>query len=643
MKTLLKFFIAAVVMMGAIVSCTDKNEGPEGSTLELGVSPSAIMADGVSKATFTVTFDGDDVTEDAVIRMGGVALAGNEFTSDETGTFKFTAHYDGMVSNEVTVTVNEVVDLYLSVDNNVIRADGEHLAEFTVFYGGEDITDQMVPGGDLQICDPDGVCLAFPAFSTDTPAEYHYTAKLWDSSGDMPVLVAESNSVTITAIRVDGGLELMATKTALVNDGEDETVFTVFFNGDDVTEDAVIKLDGEVFDETMFSSEDEGTFTFTAEYNEQVSEPIVVTVYPVGELVFVVDKNVIMNDSRDEAVFTVVFNAEDVTDQATISVNGTGELSGNTFSSTTTGTYRFIAELDALTSDEITVVVQAWDAPPVYGDTFDADRALYKATMMHILTEVECGPCVTLKNNIVAAGPESRIVPIYLYESSSGNKVTSVIDPRDKPIKPIYVIYQKQLVDARYNFAINRGEGYPLSMIGMNNPSDRFVGYSSVDAIRAKCYEKITGPARTGIKVEPEVSNGRVNFTVSVGASIAGKYRVSAVLTEDGIVYAQYVGGGTDYNYVHNNVFRDYVSQGLLGVELGEMTKGQVETKNFSIAVNRETFKGGLPGQETYGPLYTRSNLSLVVYTLYNDGTTWVVENAMKVPIDQTTGFAYVN
>lgn len=117
------------------------------SGLVLSVDKESIVNDGEDTATFTVTFDGNDVTAESVIvnqTSGSVWAQGvHTFTSFSSGEYEFKASYDGMRSNmvKVAVTMEAVNPLVLTATRPRIAADGSDATSFKVMYEGEDVTD----------------------------------------------------------------------------------------------------------------------------------------------------------------------------------------------------------------------------------------------------------------------------------------------------------------------------------------------------------------------------------------------------------------------------------------------------------------------------------------------------------------------
>mgnify|MGYP002560932275 CR=1 FL=1 len=81
-------------------------ETPDGSGLKFSVDRNSIYKSGYDLATFTVKYDGIDVTEKSRIyeRVTGAFLKGNTFKTTQAGTYVFTAEYKGEVSEEIEVT-----------------------------------------------------------------------------------------------------------------------------------------------------------------------------------------------------------------------------------------------------------------------------------------------------------------------------------------------------------------------------------------------------------------------------------------------------------------------------------------------------------------------------------------------------------
>ena len=115
------------------------------SSLTLSVDAETIVSNGLGKATFTVTYEGEDVTATSTVTnvtLGEEYAQGvNEFVSPNyVGEFEFTAKYRNLTSNTVKVTVEAApaAELRLVVDKPRLQS-GESAA-FTVLDKGTDVT-----------------------------------------------------------------------------------------------------------------------------------------------------------------------------------------------------------------------------------------------------------------------------------------------------------------------------------------------------------------------------------------------------------------------------------------------------------------------------------------------------------------------
>lgn len=89
----------------AAVSLSCSGNVDEDSSPVLLCDKTAIEADGKDAATFTVTYNGEDVTGEALIvnLNDGTGLDGATFSTATAGTYRFQAEYDGMTSEPVTI------------------------------------------------------------------------------------------------------------------------------------------------------------------------------------------------------------------------------------------------------------------------------------------------------------------------------------------------------------------------------------------------------------------------------------------------------------------------------------------------------------------------------------------------------------
>ena len=256
------------------------------TTITLSVDKTEITADGIDVAKFKVIAnDEDNVTKEARIFFSDTnkEVGGTSFSTTEPKTYSFYATYEDATSEKVTVTAIEVIDegnddegnddeenpvegpITLSASTDTILADGKDVIKFTVMQDSIEVTslakfyvnDSLIGGNE---------------FKTTVAGAYSVVAKKNDT--------IVSNEVKFFAKEVKGNdeggeedeekpIEIKASKTTIIADGEDAITFTVTQDDKDVTAETVIyisengmakKLDGNVFTSTKAGSYKAGRF-----------------------------------------------------------------------------------------------------------------------------------------------------------------------------------------------------------------------------------------------------------------------------------------------------------------------------------------------------------------------------------------------
>lgn len=105
MKKLLFFLLIGSSLVS--VSCSNDEDSPKASAIVL--TSSATSVDQGMSVTLTAIDDlKQDITSTAVFTANGVPLESRVFTPKTAGTYKITAKKDGIISNELVLTVNAV-------------------------------------------------------------------------------------------------------------------------------------------------------------------------------------------------------------------------------------------------------------------------------------------------------------------------------------------------------------------------------------------------------------------------------------------------------------------------------------------------------------------------------------------------------
>ena len=344
--------------------------------ITLSVDKTVISADGKDIATFKVICnDEKDVTNDCRIIFSDSKkeLGTTTFSTTEPNSYSFYAAYEDVVSNEISITAIEVEDenedeneeqteapIVLSASTDTITADGKDIITFTVMQDTVDVT------GSVKIFVNEKL-INSNKYKTYFSGSYTVYAKKNDT--------IVSNEITFFAKEVgddnndedeETTIELAASKTTIVADGNDKVTFTVTENGKDITSEATIFVGETELSLNVFTSTTAGTYTAYAMKDEVKSNEITITVEKVNEpepekpITLTASTTNITANGSDAVTFTVMQDNNDVTSQSSIFVNGS-KLNGNKFTTYTSGSYTAYAQKNEVKSNEITIIVT--DAP----------------------------------------------------------------------------------------------------------------------------------------------------------------------------------------------------------------------------------------------------------------------------------------
>ena len=244
-------------------------------------------------------------------------------------------------------TENKEYKVELSADKSSIMADGEEQVTFTVKVDGAVAEDAQI------ICLNDNSIVEGTTFKTTVAGEYSFKAAYKGFT---------SETVTITAVAVEAPIptvELSVDKSEIVADNNDTATFTVKVDGEDKSSEVkitVINYNSELEGNT-FTTDVAGEFVFVANYEGVKSNEVKVVATAVEApvqktLKIESDVNRIKADGSEKVTFTVFYGEDDVTADAEIyCTNHEGvTVEGNTFSSTTVGSYSFRARYNGQTT-----------------------------------------------------------------------------------------------------------------------------------------------------------------------------------------------------------------------------------------------------------------------------------------------------
>lgn len=498
-------------------------------------------------------------------------------------------------TTEAPVPPEEPKELKLYANSMTVAANGTDAVTFSVKYDGKTISNATITYGAETL---DG-----NSFSTTEAGEYKFTATYEEQT---------SNEITITASEVHT-LELFADVEEIYADNIEEVTFTVEFDGEEVVDATVSVVGEEPLDGTVFTTTEAGTYKFYATYNFEgtthESEEVTVVAKKIPTLTIIVDRIFLKNNGSDVANFTVMLGEDDVTADAEI-LKDDSPFTGTTFSDTTLGEYQFSA----------TYIHSVWgemSAEPVTVSVvdvqYDAARSITKNVAFFTWTATWCGPCYVYKGYLKKMADEygSTMLQVNIH-SESGDAIGSLSS----------VIATKSQLAQEGRFRVG---GVPTSIADLREDFAT-PGYVPSEAQARAAYNKYIGNSPTSaIMVDSEIADGKINVEITVGVREENKYAIGIFLVEDHIV--AYQNGGGNY-YDHTNVARDMGVSNLYGDSMGTLSAGGVYIKNCSFDLLSK---------------YNADNLSLIVYTLYNDNGHMNVDSVIKVPANGKTEFNYAN
>ena len=259
------------------------------------------------------------------------------------------------------------------------------------------------------------------------------------------------------------------------------------------------------------------------------------------------DRSEINVTAGESAVFSVLFNGEDVTEFADISfVSGTTSdpaIDKNIFTPSEEGSWTFAATYDGYESEPLTVtafVVQ------------EEGKDFFRRSLVLDFTATWCVNCPRMEAAFAAAmeARPGRLVPVSVH-----------------------------FVDA---FAVEEGTAlvtkfgvseYPTAVIDMD-PSSAFTTTSSELLLSGVDKLLAARPLAGGIRME---SGADGSVKVEITAVEAGDYTINVMLLKDGEIAPQ-TGGET--NHVHNNILRQH-----LKAESVHLDEEETATKTFSLNI----------------------------------------------------------
>ena len=328
-------------------------ELPEGP-IELSASTDTIVANGIDAVNFTVMQDSINVTDMTDIFVNDNKIEGNIFTTTQSGNYVvYAKKNDTIISNEITFFAKEYVapeiPIVITASTDTIVADGIDEIIFNVTEGKSVITDDI----DIYV---NGNKIEGNKFTTTTAGNYTAYAKKDNVTSN------EISFVAIEYIEPEKPIELTASTTTIIADGVETVEFTVKQDNIDVTNETEIYINDNKIEGYKFTTTNHGTYKAYAKKGELISNEIEIIaeeyIEPEKPIELTASKNNIIANGTDKTEFTVTQDNVNVTSQSEIYVNG-NKINGNSFTTTTPGSYNVYAKKNDVISNEITITAEA--------------------------------------------------------------------------------------------------------------------------------------------------------------------------------------------------------------------------------------------------------------------------------------------
>lgn len=468
------------------------------------------------------------------------------------------------------------------------------------------------------------------------------------------------------------GLELTVSKSTIMSDGRDRATFTVMDGETDVTTEAVIKnvATGEALDKIYFVSSTQGEYKFVATYAEKTSDEVTVNV---SDAQLTVDPETIFSNGQGKATFTLTYNGNDVTAEATITnlttvtemAQGVREFVSPNY----TGTFEFSAKYKNMKTNTVTVTVV--EAPAAKLQLIaDKGRVRPNGSEVVTFTVFNEGADVTSSAKIknLSTGEFLSDSTFRLETAGTVEFVAEYNDEISRPVnvssgsfyKRVFVMkftsincgpctmVAKSLAAAKNNFpnrmveaaihspaigadplipsnfsefqaALPLGSSLPMTFFDM---TDYLMGAVSYDAILQKVKPLQRAGAGAGASIYSKVEGTKVIVDVNVTAAIAKEYYLGVMLLENGITGYNQV--GADSKYVHNYTMRLSATP-VVGDPLGAMVENQQVTKHYEMDASK----------------YKTGNCDVLCYIMYKEGDKYIVTNVVECPANGSVGYEF--
>ena len=359
-------------------------------------------------------------------------------------------------------------------------------------------------------------------------------------------------------------------------------------------------------------------------------------------LLLVADKTTIYDNGTNCATFTLSYDGLILTEGYQIYVGET-LLEGNTFSSTTQGTFEVWAAYGTLESNTVNINVVATPpaAPAAPEDTNPEKTNFKRRVFLTQFTGTGCQYCPLMMNALFIVSQSLRQDDFVLAAAHIGDYAGN--DPAR--------LDESKTLDDAMNIS-----GYPEIVPDLNKYYKHNEGLPThQDLVEAAIDNSM---ARVGVKggiavnSEYHAEDEYIVINATVKAKETTEFRIGAWLLEDNISAKQSVGSiqysdgsvkkiepveGLENFDTHHNCVRiadsKITNMDFSGFYLGTIEAGKTASREFA-------FKLKPNGKGAYST-WNHDNLRVIVFISTKEGNKWLVNNVVKCPKDGSVDFEY--
>ncbi len=330
-------------------------------------------------------------------------------------------------------------------------------------------------------------------------------------------------------------------------------------------------------------------------------------------------RSILVADGVDMVYFSVIADGHDVTHLATFYQRFEDydeKLSGNGFSTTIPGKYKFWATVEGVPTEKIqsieieAAIVELPDAPV---DPQESNTSFVHRTLITKFTGTQCVACPNLIQAMEDLDKDTSYAGKYVVGACHSFGQGSAINT-DSPLPNSFSV-----------------RNYPTVFVGNKAGMSNAMAPEYLTWLKQQINDALASPAKAGIAVNSKFVEGTnlLMVTAELKAAQNDDYYLGCWLVEDGLMAAQ---NGMDGLVEHNDVIR--IDANGVGQEYDY--RGKLFSSVSAGTTVEENYKMDLQSS------WVRDNCRLILFASAKDANgKWVVTNAISAPAGTSKPYEY--